>query len=121
MSIPKIILSALFVLFAYFQLNDPDPGLWIVIYLVLAALYGFAAAGKYNKIVLGVCMAAMGIGMLYLTPSLWEFFTNEDGIGLAQTMNNDFPYIEEARECGGLFIGLFALGYLWREAGKNQA
>lgn len=121
MSIPKLILSGLFVLFAYFQLNDPDPTLWIVIYLGLATLYGFAAAGKYNKIVLGICMAAMGAGMIYLFPSMIEFFTNQDGIGISQTMSNDYPYIEEARECGGLFIGILAVYYLWREAGKVQA
>lgn len=120
MSIPKLILAGLFVLFAYFQFNDPDPTLWIVIYLGLATLYGFAAAGKYNKIVLGVCMAAMAGGIIYLFPSLIEFFTNDDGIGISQTMSNDYPYIEEAREGGGLFIGLLAVYYLWREAGKNQ-
>jgi len=120
MSIPKIILSLLFVLFAYFQLNDPDPARWIVIYLVLATLYGFAAAGKYNKIVLGACAAAMGAYMIYLLPSLFEFFTNDDGIGITQTMSNEFLYIEEARECGGLFLGLLALFYLWRESGKAK-
>ncbi|MEM6803014.1 MAG: transmembrane 220 family protein [Bacteroidota bacterium] len=113
--IVKIVLAALFVLFAYFQLNDPgDSTLWIAIYLGLAALYGFAAAGKYNRIVLAACGIALLGGIIYLFPSMIEFFTNDDGIGLAQTMNNDYPYIEEARECGGLMISLAAIAYLWK-------
>lgn len=121
-NIIKLVLSGLFVLFAYFQLNDPgDSTLWIAIYLILAALYGFAAFGKYNRIVLAAGMLALLGGVVYLFPSMIEFFTNDDGIGLAQTMNNDYPYIEEARECGGLVIGLLAMGYLWRESGKINA
>ena len=120
--VSKLVLSGLFILFAYFQLNDPgDSTLWIAIYIILAALYGFAAFGKYSRIILGACMIGLLGGVVYLFPSMIEFFTNDDGIGLAQTMNNDFPYIEEARECGGLMIGLVALAYLWWESGKKQA
>lgn len=65
-------------------------------------------------------MAGLLIGIVMLFPSLITFFTNDDGIGFAQTMSNDYPYIEEARECGGLIICLLAMYFVYTQRDKNQ-
>ncbi|WP_291372758.1 transmembrane 220 family protein [Cyclobacterium sp.] len=40
--------SVLFLLFAYWQINDPDPEWWVPVYMIAAISAGFAFFGKFN-------------------------------------------------------------------------
>ncbi|WP_162343442.1 transmembrane 220 family protein [Cyclobacterium salsum] len=40
--------SLLFLLFAFWQINDPDPMRWVPVYLIAALTAGFAFFGKFN-------------------------------------------------------------------------
>ena len=40
--------SLLFLVFAYWQINDPDPQWWVPLYLVASLTAGFAYFGKFN-------------------------------------------------------------------------
>ncbi|MFC5409872.1 transmembrane 220 family protein [Larkinella bovis] len=101
----------IFVLFAAFQYNDPDPQVWVPIY-GFAALACFLALG--NKLqpwfygVAGVLYLGMAI---YWWPPVFEgFLLDEMGM---KTIN-----IELARESGGLGICalvLFGLAVLTRK------
>lgn len=115
MKITKIILSALFLLFAYFQLNDPDPWMWVILYIFVAAVMGFAAFDKYNRYVILAGIGITALGCLATIKSVWEFLTNDDGMGLAEGMSYEHPYIEESREFGGMLIALLALLFIWRQ------
>lgn len=120
MKIVNIILAILFVLFAFFQLNDPDPILWVSIYLLVAVAAGLLAAGKfYPTFILflgGVCLYFCASSI----PGVIEYITNEDGNTLAQGMSYEYPYIEETREFGGALIALLALVYMYVSGRKIQ-
>lgn len=94
-------------MFAALQYNDPDPYLWIPIYLYSAFFSYQAANGKYNK------KAYAGGIAFYLIYATFLFFT-KDGVlewvnihqseNLVQTMKAEKPWIEDTREFGGLLI-----------------
>ncbi|MEM7368783.1 MAG: transmembrane 220 family protein [Bacteroidota bacterium] len=113
-------LSALFLLFAIVQWNDPDSILWILLYADVAVFFGLAAIGKFFRIPALVMTAlCAGIALFHL-PGLMDFITNEDGIEFSQGMSNEFAYIEKAREFGGALIAGVALGWLFWKGKKAE-
>ncbi len=96
-------LALLFISFAAMQYNDPDPALWVSIYLVAATLSILAAFGKLPLIVMALACAACVIGAFYIWPEKYE--------GL-EVGGGDIKNIEEAREALGLLlIGLVMFLY----------
>ena len=98
-----------FLLFAYWQFNDPDPVWWITVYLVSAYCAFQAFRGKFNLelfAVLAVLYAA-GAANAWLQMSAWEGFFTE-GAGLTMKTQNQ----ELARESAGLSICAVVLGLL---------
>lgn len=105
-------LALLFALFAYFQYNDPDSLLWIAMYISVAVLFAFMATGRYLRWATLGLAGLLIVGLVIYAPGVWEFFTNDDGITFSQGMSNQYPYIEQAREFGGLLIALTAVVFL---------
>ncbi|MBB6610735.1 transmembrane 220 family protein [Pontibacter sp. Tf4] len=98
-----IILCLLFISFAAMQYNDPDPALWIAIYVVAGAICVLAAFGKLPMVVMAVACAACVIGAFMVWPVKYE--------GL-EVGGGDIKNIEEARESLGLLlIGLVMFFY----------
>jgi len=112
MRILYIFLALLFALFAYFQYNDPDSLAWIAMYVAVAVLFGLMAAGRYLRWVTLGLAGLLIVGLVIYAPGVWEFFTNDDGITFSQGMSNQYPYIEQAREFGGLLLALVAVLFL---------
>jgi len=118
----NLILSILFVLFAALQYNDPDPWIWIPIYVYAATLCFLAYRGKQYK-------KALIAGILVCLAYAVYLFLDKDGVlswardheaeSLVQTMKATKPWIEESREFGGLLIVLLALGINYLKAGKK--
>ncbi|WP_234734883.1 transmembrane 220 family protein [Tellurirhabdus bombi] len=93
----SIIFGLLFILFAVFQYNDPDPGLWISIYLFAAAAC-FMALSQAVKPWFYLIAGGIYLVAAYLQwPPVFEGFTLDE-LGM-KTIN-----IELARESGGLAI-----------------
>lgn len=96
-----------FVYFAYLNLNDVDPWLWVPIYLSAAVCCGLAAFGVKYPVVYLLLMA------FYLIYAVILFFS-KDGVkdwivkynrpSLVETMQAEKPYIEKTREFFGLLI-----------------
>ncbi|WP_153797698.1 transmembrane 220 family protein [Foetidibacter luteolus] len=107
----------LFVLFAAVQYNDPDPYIWVPIYLYSAALCFLAARRHFYP-------KAYAVGVIvYVLYALWLFFdktgvldwaTEHKAENIAQSMKATKPWIEETREFFGLLILIAVLGYNWR-------
>lgn len=113
--------ALLFLAFSGVQLNDPDGIYWFLGYLILAILAVANGLGKVKPVINLVALVALVAGAMSYAPGFYEFLTNEDGIAFSQGMQNDFPYIEEAREFGGLVISSLLVFLMWRGSGKNQA
>ena len=117
--ISNLILALLFVLFAYFQLNDPDPILWVLIYSYVAVIGFLAFAEKFYKWLIIAGLVLFSAGVLYLLPSVYNWLSNHSEVSLLYGMAADKPYIEESRECGGLFIALLGLVYFYWQGRKT--
>lgn len=65
MKILNLVLAALFIIFAFVQLNDPDPVLWIFIYGVMAVACVLAAFSAYYPMILA------GLFLVYLAYSFF--------------------------------------------------
>ncbi len=108
MKIINYVLTALFILFAYFQWNDPDPYIWMALYFYMAGVCLFAAYNRLNKYALWAGMAACLIWMGILLPE----FINWLKIGMpniAGQMKAEEPHIEFTREFLGLGICIVVL------------
>ena len=107
MKIFNFIFLVLFVISAGLQYNDPDPALWILIYL-FGAMICFFAISKQNYPRLSLA----GIVLLFIY-ALYLFF-DKDGVlswmtehqaeNIAGSMKASSPWIEETREFFGLAI-----------------
>lgn len=120
MKILNLVLTALFALFAYFQLNDVDPWGWTSLYGAVAIVSGFAAFDKYNRYVILGLIAICVIWFLYLIPE----FVNWINMGMPTItgkMKATEPHIEYTREFLGLFICIGALLFHYRRSKKVGA
>ena len=116
MKIFNLLFCILFLICAGLQYNDPDPYVWIPIYLYGAVLCWLAFRNHfYPKAYL------VGI-VLFAGYALYEFFT-ENGVldwiqkhnaeNIAATMKASTPWIEDTREFFGLviLIAVLAINY----------
>ena len=108
----SVIFGLLFVLFAAFQYNDPDPEIWVPIYgfAAVACFMAYAGVGRW-----WFFLAMAGVYVVaayYQWPPVFEgFLFNELGM---RSVN-----IEMAREAGGLGIcavGMLLLAWLSRRS-----
>lgn len=111
MRIINLALAVIFLLFAYFQINDPDPYLWMLLYFYMAAVCIFTAYGRIHKYVIWAGIAGCLIWLVILLP---EFITwvNMGMPNIAGQMKAEEPHIEFTREFLGLGICLSVL--LWQ-------
>jgi hypothetical protein len=122
MKIFSSILALMFFSFAFVQLNDPDPVLWIIIYLSMAAICILATFNKYYKIVMVILAVGYLIYGIILFPGLLEWLQTEnksllfDDIAKMQHL-----YIEESREFLGLVICLAVLTVYWFRSTNSKS
>ncbi len=118
MKVFNILFSLLFLIFAGLQYNDPDPYIWIPIYLYAAVLCWLAFKNKFYP-------AAYLFGIaIYAGYALYLFFTR-DGVldwvqkhnaeNIAGSMKATSPWIEDTREFFGLLILIIvmAVNYIY--------
>ncbi len=90
-----LIMIILLIVFAFLQLNDPDPFVWTITYLSAALLCVLALRTKLPHWLAGVSSVLYLAGALYQWPEIFK--------GVTGTMDNN-PEIELARESLGLII-----------------
>lgn len=99
-----LIASLLFLTMAVIQLNDPDPYYWVVVYITAAVIPAGLCLGKrletLSKIAIGMILA----GLIISGPGAVDYFVSEDYASIYGSMLNAKPYVESAREFGGLMI-----------------
>lgn len=108
-----LVVAGLFLLFAFFQLNDPDPWGWVVVYswVGIVALLTFWRKPQRKWMALLGLIGVIGAG-IYLFPGFQQW-VSAGAPSLAGEMSADQPEIEYAREFLGLLLcGLVLSAYV---------
>lgn len=110
MKVLNLVLAAMFLLFAFVQINDPDPVLWILIYGLMAVVCVLAAFKYYYRgVLLAILIAFVAYSFVYL-PGVAEWLRTDDKALLFDDLAKmQHPYIEEAREFLGLLICILVI------------
>ena len=119
MKILNFILTAVFVLFAAVQYNDPDPHIWIPIYLFPAAVCFYAAKGQYNKTYILIGLIPMTLFMFDYIPDFIDWIKMGEP-SIVETMKAEKPYVELTREFGGLVICVVVLVFQYFRARRTE-
>ena len=112
MKLFNIIFIVLFILFAAVQYNDPNPYLWMPIYLYAAYLCYESIKGVYHVAlyIMGLCL--YGIYAIYLLvdkTGVLDWAKEHNSESIVETMKATKPWIEETREFFGLVIVMIVL------------
>lgn len=102
MRIASLLMTALFLLGAGVQFNDPDPWGWIAIYLAAAGVSAAFGLGRrvprWAPLALVALAVAWGVALAVRVPELGIYGRMFDAWEMASVT------VEEAREASGLFI-----------------
>jgi len=107
MKIFNSIFLVLFVVSAGLQYNDPDPALWILIYLFGVMICFFAIRNQsYPGLILtGVILLSIYAAYLFFDKDgVLNWLTEHQAENIAGSMKASSPWIEETREFFGLVI-----------------
>jgi hypothetical protein len=111
--------------FAALQYNDPDPYIWVPIYVYTAVLCWFAIKQRYypKAYIAGIVVYAMyAVYKVFDANGLLDWLNLHDAENLAETMKAEKPWIEESREFFGLLIliGVLVINY-WVAIKREKA
>ncbi len=112
MKILNLIFCILFIIFAALQYNDPDPFVWMPIYLFAAFLCWRAYKGIHHR---SLYIVAIIIYLIYAVYLVFEkngvisWVSDHAAESIVETMKAEKPWIEETREFGGLIILIVAM------------
>ena len=112
MKIFNIFFCFVFIVFAALQYNDPDPYVWIPIYMYAAVLCWFAFRNKFypGAYLLGIAVyAAYALYKVFDQNGLIDWINKHNAEDIAATMKAEKPWIEESREFFGLVILIVVL------------
>ncbi len=103
----NVLLIILFVLSAALQYNDPDPYIWMPIYLYGALLCYLAIKQRYvvSLFVAGLILySGYALYLFFADNGVLDWVLNHDSESIVQSMEPKKPWIEETREFFGLLI-----------------
>ncbi|MCP4884051.1 MAG: hypothetical protein GY908_09675 [Flavobacteriales bacterium] len=110
------IISVIFLLFAFVQLNDPDPYVWLAIYGLIAILFAISNFRHIPKIIIQVFITGLVFFALYHVGYFYDWLLSNDKSELFRDMIYDKPYVEGTREFMGLIIAVGALIFLLKKS-----
>lgn len=113
--IVNYILFAVFTIFAFLQLNDPDGVLWFVIYLIVAGvclLNNFINIPRQLLILITILLVAYAAFHFSLFIDYLQTDNKEEIFG---EMVYEKPYLEGSREFLGLLLAAFGIFYQLRK------
>ncbi|HEY2348102.1 MAG TPA: transmembrane 220 family protein [Puia sp.] len=113
-----------FILFAALQYNDPDPYVWMPIYLYAALLCWLSIRKKFSPAAYRAGFIVYGSYALYKAfdeNGLIDWITKHKAQNIAGTMKAETPWVEEAREFFGLIIviAVLAINYIYLSRQKK--
>jgi hypothetical protein len=121
MKIFNIFFCIAFIIFAGLQYNDPDPYVWMPIYLYGAFFCALAARNKFHRkaYLLGVFVYLVYAAYLFFDKTgVLDWIKQHRAESMVQTMQATKPWIEESREFFGLMILIVVLAINWIYSAK---
>ncbi len=112
MKIFNVFFCLAFILFAVLQYNDPDPYIWVPIYLYTAVLCWLAFRNKFYPIAYWIGLlvyTAYAVYKIFDQDGLLDWITKHNAENIAETMKAEKPWVEESREFFGLLILIVVL------------
>lgn len=107
MRVINFLLALMFLVFAFLQVNDPDPALWILIYGAMSVVCMMAIFESYNRKLLVALIMLFGVYCYFLWPGISEWLRQEDkSVLFDDVMKMEHLYIEESREFLGLIMSM---------------
>ncbi len=105
MRIVNFLLAIMFLGFAFVQVNDPDPVIWILIYGAMAVVCIMAIFNSYStKFLVGLLVLYVLYCIVFI-PGVLEWLRQDNKAALFDDVAKmQHLYIEEAREFLGLLI-----------------
>jgi hypothetical protein len=113
----------IFILFAVVQYNDPDPYLWVPIYLFPAVICFLATREKFYKNAYTggfIFYSLYAVYKLLDQNGVIDWMRFHDAANIAATMKAEQPWIEESREFFGLAIILIVLFINYKKFTKTK-
>jgi hypothetical protein len=113
----------IFILFAVVQYNDPDPYLWVPIYLFPAVICFLATREKFYKNAYTggfIFFSLYAVYKLLDQNGVIDWMRFHDAANIAATMKAEQPWIEESREFFGLAIILIVLFINYKKFTKTK-
>ena len=101
--------GALLLLMAWLQLNDPDPVYWCLVYLVAASIPLGKLINRFSKPGYWIAAGMILSGLLISAPGFFDYLSSGNYGAITGDMMDSIPYIESAREFGGLAIAALVL------------
>ncbi len=124
MKIFNSIFLILFVVSAILQYNDPDPALWILIYL-FAALSCYLSIRNLNyprtNLTAIVLLFSYAVFLFFDKDGVLIWLTEHQAENIAGSMKASTPWIEETREFFGLVIILTVLSINFFDTKRNRS
>ncbi|HEY0669834.1 MAG TPA: transmembrane 220 family protein [Sphingobacteriaceae bacterium] len=125
MKIFNLVFVVLFIISAALQYNDPDPYIWIPLYLYGAFLCLMAFKNKFNLTLYWIGLAvyvSYAIFLFFDNTGVLNWATEHDAENIAQSMKAAKPWIEETREFFGLLIlvGALLTNMIWNTRLKRN-
>jgi hypothetical protein len=107
-----------FIVFAGLQYNDPDPYIWMPIYLYAALLCRLSIRKKFTPAAYWTGFIVYGAYAVYKVfdeNGLIDWITKHGSQNIAGTMKAETPWVEETREFFGLVIVIvvLAINYIY--------
>ncbi len=124
MKLFNLIFAFLFVLFAALQYNDPDPYLWVPIYMYAAVLCWLAFRNRFypRAYITGIAVYTIyAVYKIFDQNGLIDWISVHHAENIAETMKAEKPWVEESREFFGLVILMTVLAVDWWYAVRKRA
>jgi hypothetical protein len=122
MKIANFVLAVMFLFFAFLQVDDPDPLIWILIYGAMAVVAVMAMFNVYiRNFILILIIIYVAYSLVYIG-GVQEWLAKENKSELFDDVAKmQHPYIEEAREFLGLWICIIVLVFYYIRSRKASA
>ena len=110
MKVLNFILAVMFLFFAFLQVDDPDPLLWILVYGAMAVLAILAMFKMFfPKLTLILLVIFVSYSLIYLDGVREWLQQDNKGALFDDVAKMEHLYIEESREFLGLWICILVL------------